>query len=144
MHQLTLDEAKKRLFNGQLVIFPTETVYGIGANAYNKDAIKSIYEIKKRPTSNPLICHFANIEDIERNFIHYVYKIMGLDSRFLKYDINVDKSADNNFSVIIGPMPKSEAHSMIDILDIHLSFETKSTMKAELICNEEVILMCEL
>ena len=69
MHQITLDEAKKRLFNGQLVIFPTETVYGIGANANNKDAIKSIYEIKKRPTSNPLICHFANIEDIERNFI---------------------------------------------------------------------------
>jgi len=69
MHQITLDEAKKRLFNGQLVIFPTETVYGIGANANDKDAIKSIYEIKKRPTSNPLICHFANIEDIERNFI---------------------------------------------------------------------------
>jgi hypothetical protein len=76
--------------------------------------------------------------------MNYVYKIMGLDSRFLKYDINVDKSEDNNFSVIIGPMPKSEALSMIDILDIHLSFETKSTMKAELICNEEVILMCEL
>ena len=76
--------------------------------------------------------------------MNYVYKIMGLDARFLKYDINVDKSEDNNFSVIIGPMPKSEALSMIDILDIHLSFETKSTMKAELICNEEVILMCEL
>ena len=76
--------------------------------------------------------------------MNYVYKIMGIDARFLKYEINVDKSEDNNFSVIIGPMPKSEAHSMIDILDIHLSFETKSTMKAELICNEQVILMCEL
>ena len=69
MRQITIDEAKKRLFDGQLIIFPTETVYGIGANANNKDAIKSIYEIKKRPSSNPLICHFANLEDIERNFI---------------------------------------------------------------------------
>jgi len=76
--------------------------------------------------------------------MNYVYKIMGLDARFLKYEINVDKSVDNDFSVIIGPMPKSEAHSMIEILDIHLSFEKKSTMKAELICNEQVILMCEL
>ena len=40
MQQKTIDEAKKRLFDGQLVIFPTETVYGIGANANNKDAIK--------------------------------------------------------------------------------------------------------
>jgi len=76
--------------------------------------------------------------------MNYVYKIMGLDDRFLRYDINVDKSSDNNFSVIIGPMPKSEANSMIDILDIHLGSETKSTMKAELICNEQVILMCEI
>ena len=76
--------------------------------------------------------------------MNYVYKIMGLDDRFLRYEINVDKSSDNNFSVIIGPMPKSEANSMIDILDIHLGSETKSTMKAELICNEQVILMCEI
>ena len=69
MHQKTIDEAKKRLFNGQLVIFPTETVYGIGGNANNQKAIQLIYEAKKRPVSNPLICHFANIEEIEKNFI---------------------------------------------------------------------------
>ena len=69
MHQKSLDEAKKRLFKGQLVIFPTETVYGIGANANNDQAIRLIYEIKKRPTTNPLICHFSNIKEIENNFI---------------------------------------------------------------------------
>ena len=69
MQKTIIGEAKKRLFDGQLVIFPTETVYGIGANANNKKAIKSIYEIKKRPNTNPLICHFAKIEDIERNFV---------------------------------------------------------------------------
>ena len=69
MHQKTIDEAKKRLFNGQLVIFPTETVYGIGANANNLQAIELIYEIKERPISNPLICHFANLNQIEKDFI---------------------------------------------------------------------------
>ena len=68
MHQKTIDEAKKRLFSGELVIFPTETVYGIGGNAYNKTAIQLIYETKKRPLNNPLICHFANIEEIKKNF----------------------------------------------------------------------------
>ena len=69
MHQKTIDEAKKRLFSGQLLIFPTETVYGIGGNAKNENAIRLIYETKKRPFDNPLICHFANIREIEKNFI---------------------------------------------------------------------------
>jgi len=69
MHKKTIVEAKKRLFNGQLVIFPTETVYGIGANANNHKSVRSIYEIKHRPVSNPLICHFANITEIEKNVI---------------------------------------------------------------------------
>ena len=47
MHEKTLVEAKKRLFRGELVIFPTETVYGIGSNAENEDAIKLIYQVKK-------------------------------------------------------------------------------------------------
>ena len=69
MHQKTIDQAKKRLFNGEPVIFPTETVYGIGANANNQQAVELIYKLKKRPTNNPLICHFANIREIENNFI---------------------------------------------------------------------------
>ena len=69
MHQKTIDEGIKRLFNGQLVIFPTETVYGIGGNAIDEQSIKLIYKIKNRPSSNPIICHFANIEEIEKNFI---------------------------------------------------------------------------
>tara|TARA_Y100001970_G_C14256783_1_gene876113 strand:- start:1450 stop:2373 length:924 start_codon:yes stop_codon:yes gene_type:complete len=69
MHQKTIDEAKKRLFRGEAVIFPTETVYGIGGNAKNEKAVKLIYEVKKRPLNNPLICHFANIKEIEKNFI---------------------------------------------------------------------------
>ena len=47
MHEKTIEEAKKRLLGGQLVIFPTETVYGIGGNAINENAIKLIYQVKK-------------------------------------------------------------------------------------------------
>ena len=61
--------AKKTLEEENLVIFPTETVYGLGCNATNTKAIKKIYKLKKRPRNNPLICHFANIEEIKRNFI---------------------------------------------------------------------------
>ena len=70
MHEKTIEEAKKRLLGGQLVIFPTETVYGIGGNAINENAIKLIYQEKKRPFDNPLICHFANINEIEEIYVN--------------------------------------------------------------------------
>lgn len=50
--------------NGGLVAFPTETVYGLGADALNEEAVKSIYKAKGRPSDNPLIVHIAEKEDI--------------------------------------------------------------------------------
>ena len=52
------------LKNGGLVAFPTETVYGLGANALNEEAVRSIYQAKGRPSDNPLIVHIAEKEDI--------------------------------------------------------------------------------
>lgn len=52
------------LREGGLVAFPTETVYGLGANALNEDAVKNIYIAKGRPSDNPLIVHIAEKEDI--------------------------------------------------------------------------------
>lgn len=46
-------------------MFPTETVYGIAANAFSKDAVKKIYLAKGRPADNPLIVHIANKKQIE-------------------------------------------------------------------------------
>ena len=63
-----IDLAKKTLEDGNLVIFPTETVYGLGGDATNIRAVKSIYSLKNRPTTNPLICHFKNEEEINKNF----------------------------------------------------------------------------
>ena len=58
--------ASRELQQGGLVIFPTETVYGIGADAENADAVAKIYEVKGRPSNNPLIAHiwdFAQVAD---------------------------------------------------------------------------------
>lgn len=53
------------LKSGGLVIFPTETVYGIGASSENEEACLRIYQLKNRPSDNPLICHYDSIERIE-------------------------------------------------------------------------------
>ena len=53
-------EAAKLIQDGQLVAFPTETVYGLGADATNEKAVKHVYEAKGRPSDNPLIVHVAS------------------------------------------------------------------------------------
>jgi L-threonylcarbamoyladenylate synthase len=57
----TVDEAAALLRAGKLCAFPTETVYGLGADATNADAVLSIYETKGRPRFNPLIIHCADL-----------------------------------------------------------------------------------
>ena len=59
-----LSESAEIIKNGGLVVFPTETVYGLGANALNAAAVKKIYEVKGRPPDNPLIVHLADPADI--------------------------------------------------------------------------------
>lgn len=56
-----LDEAVSLVKNGELVVFPTETVYGLGANAYDAAAVKKIFEAKGRPQDNPLIVHISDV-----------------------------------------------------------------------------------
>lgn len=50
---------------GEVVAFPTETVYGLGANGLNSEAVAKIFAAKGRPNDNPLILHIADVEDIE-------------------------------------------------------------------------------
>ena len=60
--QTALSEGVETLSSGQPVAIPTETVYGLAADATNPIAITRIYETKGRPQFNPLICHMATIE----------------------------------------------------------------------------------
>jgi len=62
----SLAEAAERLRRGQLVAFPTETVYGLGADATDPRAVAAIYAAKGRPSFNPLISHVADLDAVAR------------------------------------------------------------------------------
>ena len=59
-----LKHAAELLRNGELVAVPTETVYGLAANALNGEAVANIFKAKGRPQDNPLIVHIAHIDEI--------------------------------------------------------------------------------
>ena len=61
-----MHNAAVRLANGALVAFPTETVYGLGADATNAQAVARIYEVKGRPADHPLIVHIAGLKYLEQ------------------------------------------------------------------------------
>lgn len=70
-----IEDAAEALRNGGLVVFPTETVYGLGGNALDSDAAKKIYSAKGRPSDNPLIIHVSRPEEADKycvtNEIYY-------------------------------------------------------------------------
>ena len=61
-----IKQASESIKQGKLVLFPTETVYGIGADALNEEAVKKIYEAKGRESDNPLIAHISNLEMLKK------------------------------------------------------------------------------
>lgn len=72
----TIKKAAQILKNGGLVAFPTETVYGLGADGLNSKAVKKIFKAKKRPDDNPLILHVAKKEDL--------FKYVTINKKILK------------------------------------------------------------
>jgi L-threonylcarbamoyladenylate synthase len=67
---------------GKLVAFPTETVYGLGADALNPSAVLKIFELKERPAFDPLIIHISEISDLKRLVLDYDERISRLAERF--------------------------------------------------------------
>ena len=107
-NQSNIKKAKKYLNKNYCIGVPTETVYGLAANAYMDSAIKKIFNLKKRPKDNPLIVHYYDINSLKRdclindNFeklykkfspgpITYVLKLKK-DSKISKYVTNNQKS----------------------------------------------------
>ena len=107
-NQSNIKKAKKYLNKNYCIGVPTETVYGLAANAYIDSAVKKIFNLKKRPKNNPLIVHYHDINSLERdclinnNFIKlykkfspgpitYVLKLKK-DSKISKYVTNNQKS----------------------------------------------------
>ena len=76
-----IEICSKKIIDGDVVIFPTETVYGIGANAFDLNAIDKIYKYKNRPITNPLIMHiiswkgseiYTNLNKLELNIVNLI------------------------------------------------------------------------
>ncbi len=68
-----LNKTIKSLKNGDIVGLPTETVYGLGGNAYSKKAVKKIFKLKGRPKLNPLIIHYHSLKDANKDVIMNKY-----------------------------------------------------------------------
>lgn len=66
INEESMQKAGEIIRDGGIVAFPTETVYGLGASAYDDTAVKKIYEAKGRPSDNPLIVHIADVCDVEK------------------------------------------------------------------------------
>ena len=64
-----IKKAQKLLIKSECVAIPTETVYGLAANAYSDKACKKIYKLKKRPKNNPLIVHYLNNQTLKNDCI---------------------------------------------------------------------------
>lgn len=76
--QDVIERAASALKDGHLVAFPTETVYGLGADATNERAISRVYSVKGRPTDHPLIVHISSIDKLEKwatNIPEYAIKL---------------------------------------------------------------------
>jgi L-threonylcarbamoyladenylate synthase len=70
-NQIIISKASKLICSGEIIAFPTETVYGLGANALDPSAVLKIFEIKGRPSDNPLIIHIADMKTL-RNLVSQI------------------------------------------------------------------------
>ena len=113
------NELKKHselLKNGETVIFPTETVYGLGANALDENAVKKIYEAKGRPSDNPLIVHIHNkdlIYDLSKDIDDKAKKVIdkfwpGPLTVILKKNDKVPKTTTGGLDTVAIRMPKND------------------------------------
>ena len=68
-NQSNIKKAKKYLDKNYCIGVPTETVYGLAANAYSNIAVKRIFKLKNRPTNNPLIVHYLSIDELKKDCV---------------------------------------------------------------------------
>lgn len=61
-----IERALELLREGKLIVYPTDTLYGLGADIFNREAVKKVYEVKKRPVSMPLSIAISDVEEIEK------------------------------------------------------------------------------
>ncbi len=114
-----LKKSIENLNNGNIVALPTETVYGLAGNAYERNSIQKIYKLKGRPKSNPLIVHYYNLKDVSKdieineNFKKLYYKFCPGPITFIlnkKYGSKIDSLVTAKLSTVAVRFPK---HSVV-------------------------------
>ena len=127
-NQSNIKKAKKYLNKNYCIGVPTETVYGLAANAYKDSAVKRIFNLKKRPKNNPLIVHYHNIDSLEKdcvvndNFIKLYKKFSPGPITYvlkLKKDSKISKYVTNNQKSLAVRFPK---HSLFKDLLKQLNY----------------------
>ena len=114
-NQSNIKKAKKYLNKHYCIGVPTETVYGLAANAYKNSAVKKIFNLKKRSKNNPLIVHYLNIDSLKRdclindNFIKLYKKFSPGPITYilkLKKNSKISKNVTNNKKNLAIRFPK--------------------------------------
>jgi len=113
--QSNIKKAKQYLDKNHCIAVPTETVYGLAGNAYSDISVKKIFRLKKRPTNNPLIVHYSDINKlkidchINDNFIKLYKRLSPGPITFilkLKKDSKISKLVTNNQKTLAVRFPK--------------------------------------
>jgi len=114
-NQSNIKKAKKYLDKNYCIAVPTETVYGLAANAYSNSAVKKVFNLKKRPKNNPLIVHYLGINSLKKdcllnaNFIKLYKKFSPGPITYilrLKKDSKISKYVTNNEKKLAVRFPK--------------------------------------
>lgn len=113
---ITIDQAAKIIQSGGVVAFPTETVYGLGANALDPAAIRLIYELKGRPASSPLIVHVDSIAMAQTLASDWPIVAEGLARRYWPGPLTI--------VVKKGPMIPDEATAGLDTVGFRMPAHT--------------------
>ena len=108
-----VSKAVNSLITGKLVAFPTETVYGLGCDATNEEAIRRIYEVKGRPTDRPLILHVPDLATVKKVVLNWTSSESKLARRFwpgpltlvLKNGGRISKSAFAGYETVAVRIP---------------------------------------
>ena len=126
-----IKKSKYFLNKGECIAIPTETVYGLAANAYSDRATSKIFKLKKRPKTNPLIVHYVSLKmlekdcDLNKNFFKLFKKFSPGPITFvlkLKKNSKISKNVTNNKKTLAVRFPKHEmARKLLEKLNYPLA-----------------------
>ncbi len=111
-----IQKAAKLIKNGELVVFPTETVYGIGANAYNDDSVKMLYLVKKKAITSPSIVNVDTVAKIKELTEYIPKSALILIQKFspgpityvLKKSMKISKFVNGNLDTVAIRIPSNK------------------------------------